>query len=669
MLKKHLPKECQEAGVTTKEECEQIMFKKHAPAQCRKAGITDRIECKQIMFKQHAPEECIEAGAVTPEECEKLMLEKHLPEACKTVGATTQKACDKIIARRYLPVECLEANIENPKKCERYLNQLNMPPACKEAESKLECELIMLNQQGKPEECTNLEDKECLRLIKIGQIKTRRLLTAEGQIPPFCEKKGITDPDECEKEIKKGHIPPECREQGAFTREACEKVMFEKFGRDKAKIELPQECTDANITDPTECKKMLRANFFPKKCQEAGIVDEKKCRQFLIKKTLAQECIQAEIDNITDCENHLRKTLSQECQNAGIIDVRACEAYMMEHYASNVKCENLDNEQCQTAIKKRLLGTMIKKRKANQIIKQKIQNYLKKNINTNKAKEINDVMPIKTTQEKNLLVLPAEEATIVKEDEEIIDVIPAIITVDTNTDGVPDDIEEELEEVGKIENLSETSQAIIGDNTLEQPATTGEISQDLQIGKNLLDENKNNNTDAAINKDNNQNETNETQTDDTGQVKGATIFSKKDIIKISGTAVPNKTYAVFIYSPVAIVSTVKTDKTGNWNYEIPGELKEGEHQAYLAEFSKDGKILKKSNPFSFLVGTAYAAELGLTEAVDGTVDKATETITKIITHPANTIYYIGLVIVIIVFGIILFLLIKTLKKKNKHLPK
>ncbi|MBI2047127.1 hypothetical protein HYT26_03120 [Candidatus Pacearchaeota archaeon] len=44
------------------------------------------------MFNKLAPKECVDAGATTREECEKIMMEKFAPQECIEVGATTKEA-------------------------------------------------------------------------------------------------------------------------------------------------------------------------------------------------------------------------------------------------------------------------------------------------------------------------------------------------------------------------------------------------------------------------------------------------------------------------------------------------------------------------------------------------------------------------------------------------
>jgi len=85
----HAPRECVEAGVTTREECESIMFRLNAPSECVEAlerGDIDisnereaRESCESLMFELEAPFECKEAGLTDFRECGKLMFRLNAP--------------------------------------------------------------------------------------------------------------------------------------------------------------------------------------------------------------------------------------------------------------------------------------------------------------------------------------------------------------------------------------------------------------------------------------------------------------------------------------------------------------------------------------------------------------------------------------------------------------
>lgn len=79
--------------------------------------------------------------------------------------------------------------------------------------------------------------------------------------------------------------------------------------------------------------------------------------------------------------------------------------------------------------------------------------------------------------------------------------------------------------------------------------------------------------------------------------------------QISGTAIPNSTVSLYVYSSIAILATVQADENGNWNHTFEQQLKDGEHDIYAAINDGNGKIEAKSNPKSFFIKEAQAAEI------------------------------------------------------------
>ncbi len=110
------PRECVEAGATTKEACMQIMINKYMPQECKDAGATTREACEEIMIEKYGsgafgqvPSECSQDGKfIGAEECQRIMLEKYLPAECKDAGAFTRESCEAIMISKYAPPECIK---------------------------------------------------------------------------------------------------------------------------------------------------------------------------------------------------------------------------------------------------------------------------------------------------------------------------------------------------------------------------------------------------------------------------------------------------------------------------------------------------------------------------------------------------------------------------------
>lgn len=78
----------------------------------------------------------------------------------------------------------------------------------------------------------------------------------------------------------------------------------------------------------------------------------------------------------------------------------------------------------------------------------------------------------------------------------------------------------------------------------------------------------------------------------------------------SGKALPFSFVTLYIYS-TPIVVTVKTDDDGTWRYTFDKELEDGTHEVYVGITDNAGKLIAKSEPFSF-VKTAEAYSTGTT---------------------------------------------------------
>lgn len=79
---------------------------------------------------------------------------------------------------------------------------------------------------------------------------------------------------------------------------------------------------------------------------------------------------------------------------------------------------------------------------------------------------------------------------------------------------------------------------------------------------------------------------------------GGTESDEPDQILIEGKALSNSFVALYIFSIPTIV-TIKTDSEGSWTYVLDKEIKNGDHELYVATTDNSGKILAKSSPIPF----------------------------------------------------------------------
>jgi hypothetical protein len=157
----------------------------------------------------------------------------------------------------------------------------------------------------------------------------------------------------------------------------------------------------------------------------------------------------------------------------------------------------------------------------------------------------------------------------------------AVVVIDADKDGLPDDFEAatgiDTPEEAKDMTLDETAQALVSGVPLQQPRGAGEVDPALFF----------------------------VQVPYSGQLAEDSGFNGG--VKISGLCLPGTTCLIYLYSYIPMVLTVTADASGNFEYDIAKNVADGSHVAYVAVTDKTGKIVKKSNPLSFLVKDAQAA--------------------------------------------------------------
>ena len=241
---------------------------------------------------------------------------------------------------------------------------------------------------------------------------------------------------------------------------------------------------------------------------------------------------------------------------------------------------------------------------------------------------------------------------VLNEEDNLIQTSPIIVMIDSDGDGLPDDIEQrfgtdpyktdtdgdgfdDLAEIkngydplgeGKLENeVASIEKAIIENKTLEHPKTAGQVNENLTI------------EDISNTKD------------DEGNITSEYI--------LSGTSESNSIATIYIYSDLPIVVTVKTDKYGNWEYELKESLIDGEHEAYVVINDDTGKVLSKSNPINFFIKEAKAvsAKNFITPAITPfEIPKESEN---------SLFYYLITAVGIMIFAIMIFMTFIIKKKR------
>ncbi len=77
-------------------------------------------------------------------------------------------------------------------------------------------------------------------------------------------------------------------------------------------------------------------------------------------------------------------------------------------------------------------------------------------------------------------------------------------------------------------------------------------------------------------------------------------------VRVEGTAAPLSFVTLYLFS-TPIVVTVRADDVGKFTYEFEETLEDGSHEVYVTTVNRSGRIIAKSQPFTF-VKTAEAIE-------------------------------------------------------------
>jgi len=347
---------------------------------------------------------------------------------------------------------------------------------------------------------------------------------------------------------------------------------------------LPEDCKKNGISDLDQCDVYLKQKFMPKECQAANVKTQKECDKVMFK-----------------------KYAPEECKRAGIEDEKECKDYLFNLYAPKAVCPGLDEWQCKNSIKENHLGAISSKQAEYAKIKDEITflaggGAVKTEDLRGKMGDYREIIPIKDNG-VSLKIIKTEENLVLSEDNDLIQTAGAAVMVDSDNDGLTDDMEKRIgtdpanpdsdgdgfkdgDETkaghnplgeGKIAEgkIAPIDEAIMNDQVLGHPKVAGTESDKYSFD--------------------------EVSNIEAGQ--GGTDSAK---YLFTGKADVDSVVTLYIYSDLPIVMTVKTDKYGNWRYEFDKSLMDGEHEAYVVLNDNAGKVIARSSVMSFFVNEAKA---------------------------------------------------------------
>ena len=258
----------------------------------------------------------------------------------------------------------------------------------------------------------------------------------------------------------------------------------------------------------------------------------------------------------------------------------------------------------------------------------------------------------------------AKEETLLTKEKDLIQVYPVFIMVDSDEDGLSDDLEKEIgtdpfnkdtdndgyndgeeikngynpiisaynTEVDEVKSLdtilkkiSPIGRAVLANKTIEHPKTSGSKTDDLMVDgiENIINE------------------------DET--VEGYSV---------KGKGIAGEFVTLYIYSDMPVVVTTKVDEYGNWNYEFKKSLTDGEHEIYVVVNDDTGRVVSKSNPLRFFINEARA------ESVDEVIRGFYQEGERKTEESKMMSYYFFFVGGLAIFGILAFIVFIAQKRRE-----
>lgn len=350
--------------------------------------------------------------------------------------------------------------------------------------------------------------------------------------------------------------------------------------------------------------------------------------------------------------------LENKCSQAGADSSDDCKEYYLDKYSEKIICLGLSSTDCGTAVKDTYINAIVETAKEYASINEHTKDIIDKTMTVGKLENIvnqsngekvlNLSVPLKE-KETEIQIIPSYGNIILDKDKNLIQTAPIMILIDSDGDGVSNDMEKRL---GTKLNNKDTD----GDGYTD--------SEELRGGFNPFGEGKKDMGLSPIEKALIQRQAIEHPKTGGQESDTLTVVEAKEVYDVDGTedgyilsgkADANTMVTLFIYSDIPIVTTVTADEYGNWEYHFAETLEGGNHEVYVAINDETGKVVKKSSPMSFLVQEAQA--ISVTDTV--------------VTSPSNEAsssmmnYYLYAAGGLMLIGVIIFL-IAIFKSRNKN---
>lgn len=396
------------------------------------------------------------------------------------------------------------------------------------------------------------------------------------------------------------------------------------------------------------------------RCLRKGIVSPLRCEAYLANQVIPLFCKEAGITNSEECDKYTyQKFEESECQKAGLAN-NECRKFLINRFSSGIECRTDNAVECGQDVATKHVEELLIGQTRFADLKQSTQEMIGSSVKITELEAklgvAKDIIPL-VEQNSRMKIMAARDRIVYSVKEGLVQTPGVVMVFDADGDGLTDDLEKRLgtdpyekdtdgdgyfdgDEIrngynprgdgGFMKNeLAPIDNVFLNGIGLEHPKTEGKMTETLAI-------------DTISNLD----------ISFEGSEKVTRGYS------FTGKATPNSVVTLYVYSELPLVTTVKSDEFGNWEYELSESLTDGDHEIYVAINDNTGKVISKSSPFSFIIKEARAV------SIDDFVPTAmTETPSE---AESTLLLYMLIASVVSFIGILLFVIFYKINKKKQE---
>lgn len=282
------------------------------------------------------------------------------------------------------------------------------------------------------------------------------------------------------------------------------------------------------------------------------------------------------------------KFSDKSCLEKGFVTAERCEAYLAGTEAGVFPgCAGLTDAECELVKKRAMAGYMSAGERA------ATEEVLAEAVQAGIMLAIQDITPVREDRTEGMRWREsfAEEGS---------ETSSVVISLDSDGDGLPDQLEEDVygsdpnEADSDGDGRNDSDEVAAGDD----PTGEGELERELTPSERVLAEGR------PIGQPRGAGEEDDGFTVE-AIAPGGDDKAENGIV-LSGTCDPGSVCLVYVYTYVPMVYVASTDAVGNFTVNLGDNIMDGDHTVYVALTDDTGKITRKSTPLSLFVREAVA---------------------------------------------------------------